>query len=236
MNIKNRFFIFIIFISITLSAAVINEKAKLLTTHASVGYASEAVIIIDAGHGGFDGGAIAGDGTLEKDLNLCIANYLAEICSANGLKTERVRIDDSSLEDNCNASIRKRKNSDLNNRMKLMSKYENAIYISIHINKFSDASVRGAQIFYTKNFDSAKRLATAVKDYVNLFDPNNNRAIKRAESNIFLLHKATCPAIIIECGFMSNEKELSLLKSSDYQRKIAFSIYLGITDYLKVKE
>ena len=160
MKLARKLLICIMVFSIGLFGAVFIESSTDFELVATTGYANEPIIIIDAGHGGFDGGAVASDGTVEKDLNLSVALYLADLCRANGLSVYTVRQDDSSLESDSNASIRNRKNSDLHNRMELMSRYENSIFISIHMNKFSDSSVHGAQIFYTENYDSAKVLAS----------------------------------------------------------------------------
>lgn len=229
-------FAFLVSFIISVSSAVVFENSSLLVKNASAQLANECVIIIDAGHGNFDGGAVAYDGTVEKHLNLEIAKQLDTICKINGLRVHMVRNDDSSLEDDSNASIRKRKNSDLRNRVALMQKYDNSIYVSIHMNKFSDVSVHGAQIFYSPNFESSLQLAESVRDYVNLFDESNTKSIKKSTKDAYVLYNAKCPAIIFECGFISNPHELQNLKNYDYQRKIAFSIYLGITKYFNAKE
>ena len=227
---------FVLVFLIAITSAIIFEHSKIFIKNTSALFANECVIIIDAGHGNFDGGAVANDGTIEKDLNLNVAKFLDSTCKANGLRVYMVRSNDSSLEDDCNANIRKRKNSDLRNRVALMQKYQNSIYISIHMNKFSDTSVHGAQIFYTPNFVDAKHLADSLRNYVNLFDETNTKAIKKGTKDAYILYDAKCPAIIYECGFMSNREELSKLKETKYQQKIAFSIYLGILEYFNTKE
>lgn len=236
MNQKTKILIFILSFCLCVSCAVAIEKSSDFIKTASSGVANESILIIDAGHGNFDGGAVASDGTVEKHLNLNIAHHLETICKSNGLSVIMVRKDDTSLEDDSNASIRNRKNSDLHNRVALMEKFPNSIYVSIHMNKFSDTSVHGAQIFYTTNFDNAKLLAEKLRDYVNLFDENNNKEIKKGTKDAYILYQAKCPAVIYECGFMSNQSELTKLKDYTYQRKIAFSIYLGLIEYFNTKE
>ena len=228
------FLAFILTITICIATATIAENSKHLIKNVSAEFANENVIIIDAGHGNFDGGAVAADGTVEKNLNLQIAQHLNYICRSNGLFVHMVRNDDSSLEDNSNTSIRNRKNSDLRNRVLLMEKYEKSIYISIHMNKFSDSNVHGAQIFYSPNFENSKVLAESLRDYVNLFDEFNSKSIKKGTKDAHILYNAKCPTVIFECGFMSNIQELTKLKDYDYQRKIAFSIYLGIIQYFNI--
>ena len=230
------FFSFILTFTVAVSSAVIAENSNALIKNASAKSADECVVVIDAGHGNFDGGAVASDGTIEKNLNLEIAKHLDTICKSNGIKVHMIRKDDSSLEDDSTASIRRRKNSDLHNRVALMQKYENSIYISIHMNKFSDSSVHGAQIFYSPKQDKSKHLAESLRDYVNLFDDTNDKSIKKGTKDAFILYNAKCPAVIFECGFISNNSELQKLKDYDYQREIAFSIYLGLTQYFNTKE
>ncbi len=225
----------ILVLTLAVVMIIIQNNGEDFVKFASAGYANEPIVIIDAGHGGFDGGAVADDNTLEKDLNLKIANILTDICISNGIRVITTRNGDSSLEDVPTESIRNRKNSDLRNRLKLMEKYENSIFISIHMNKFSDSSVHGAQIFYSGNLDDAKTLAETLRSYVNLFDENNNKTCKKGDSNAYLLHNAKCPAVIFECGFISNKDELNMLKTTEYQQKIAFSIFLGVTEYFNIK-
>lgn len=113
-----------------------------------------------------------------------------------------------------------------------MEKYENEIYISIHMNKFSDTSVKGAQLFYSPTFSSAADMAYAVKNEMLAIQPENDRPIKSATKDAYIIYNAKCPSLIIECGFMSNPDELGKLKTPDYQRKIAYAIFLGITEYV----
>lgn len=227
---------FILSFTVAVTCAFANESTNTLLKNVFAGYADESVVIIDAGHGNFDGGAVAADGTVEKNLNLSIAKYLEQICRTNGLQIYMIRDDDSSLEDDSNAAIRKRKNSDLRNRVAIMEKYDNSIFVSIHMNKFSDQKVHGAQIFYSPNFEKSKVLADALRSYVNLFDDTNNKSVKKGTKDTYILYNAKCPTVIYECGFMSNKDELNKLKNIDYQRKIAFSIYLGIIEYFNIKE
>ncbi len=219
-------------LSLVISSAIVMERIDSIKTFAVSNNLIMPVIIIDAGHGNFDGGAVANDGTVEKDINLKVAKSLSSICNLNGLITEMVRDEDSSLEDEEDTSIRERKNSDLRNRRKLMTKYENTLYISIHMNKFSDKSVRGAQVFYSPEFENAKLLAKHIQDAVKYVQEDNNRVIKKGTKDAYLLYNAECPAVIVECGFLSNPTDLENLKNDDYLQKMAFSIYIGIINYL----
>ena len=189
-------------------------------------------LIIDAGHGGFDGGASASDGTLEKDINLQIALELYDFCKLGGHQVILTRNSDAGTEKDENDSIANRKKSDMQRRLSIIEENPDAIFVSIHLNKFTTSTAQGAQVFYSKNNINSQNLAKSVQSSIILLtQPNNTRTIKKGDNSIFLLKKATIPAIIVECGFLSNPEELALLKNSEYQSKIAFSIYCGILKY-----
>lgn len=189
------------------------------------------VIIIDAGHGGEDGGAVADDGTLEKDLNLDIALKLNNILSVMGYKTYLIRTTDTAIHTSGD-TIRQRKISDIKNRFAIMNKYDNCLYISIHQNKFNDKSVHGAQTFYSPNNNESKVLADFVqKSISSQLQTENKRLIKKSGTDIYILYNATKPTIMVECGFVSNDNELKKLKDSVYQNKMAISIAFGIINY-----
>lgn len=191
-------------------------------------------IIIDAGHGGFDGGASTDDGYPEKHINLSISIYLSDYLTALGYETLLTRTIDESLEDSGLSTIRKRKTSDLHNRMKIMEETENAIYISIHQNHYSQEKYRGMQVFYSPSFsDESSALAESIQSYtVNTLQPDNTRKIKECTSSVFLIYKAVKPAVLVECGFLSNEEEAELLQTEKYQKNIALSIAMGVQNYL----
>lgn len=195
---------------------------------------SAPIIIVDAGHGGFDGGAVATDGTSEKNINLSIALQVGEMLSVNGYKVIYTRTEDTGTEDNSDASISKRKVSDLNNRLELMSKHRDGVFVSIHLNKFTSSNVSGAQVFYSGAFEEARKLSVSIQDsIVSLIQPENVRVVKKATSSTFLLDKAKVPAVIVECGFLSNQTELQLLKTDEYQKQMAFAIFCGIVNYFQ---
>lgn len=192
------------------------------------------LIIIDAGHGGFDGGAVASDGTSEKDINLNIASTLSELFRASGKQVVMTRSTDTGTEDNSADIISKRKVSDLKNRLKLINTYENAIFVSVHLNKFTTASANGTQVFYSKNHSKSRDLGQCVQNsVVSQLQKNNTRVIKQATSSTYLLHNAQIPAVIVECGFLSNKEELKKLKSDEYQKQMAYSIFCGVLKYLE---
>lgn len=193
-------------------------------------------VIIDAGHGGFDGGASAIDGTAEKDINLEIALHVAAFLRFYGCDVIMTRTEDIGTEDDESANISSRKKSDLSNRLQLMSDNQDAIYVSIHLNKFTTSAANGAQVFYTKNYTQARDLAQCIQDNVTqLLQPDNVRVIKQGTNSTYLLKNAKVPAVIVECGFLSNAAELEKLKSAEYQSQMAFAIAGGILNFYSEK-
>ena len=189
-------------------------------------------IIIDPGHGGVDGGA-SGNGLVEKDINLSISLNLRDLLWIQGFRVIMTREDDRSLHDEGIISIAQQKRSDLHHRLALMENHPEAIFISIHQNKFQQPSSKGAQIFYSQNLPESKQLAQSLQEsFIKYLQPENQRQIKGAENNLFLLYEAKIPAIMAECGFLSNPEEAGKLASEQYRQEIAFVIYQGLLDYL----
>lgn len=187
-------------------------------------------VVVDAGHGGFDGGAKAPDGTEEKTLNLCIARSAAVMLRVCGYEVVMTRDTDEGLQHTDDATIRAKKVSDMQARLSL---YEEAqAVISIHQNMFAAQNCRGTQVFYSPNHPRSKVLATCVREKVlSQLQPDNTRELKAGNKEIFLLHKTTVPAILVECGFLSNPQELEMLKDDTYQRQLGFSIVCGMLQY-----
>ena len=215
-------------ISLTL---VIFQKTE-LTLSSTLNSKNETVIIIDAGHGGEDGGAVAADGTVEKDINLAISLKLNDILSSFGYTTCLIRDTDISIHDENASTTRERKVSDIHNRVDFMKKYDNCIYVSIHQNKYESSSIWGAQTFYSPNNDESKILAGFIQETIAAkIQPDNKRVIKQSGTNIYVLYNAVCPAVMVECGFLSNPQELTSLKSDEYQLQMAYAISYGIFNY-----
>lgn len=190
------------------------------------------VIILDAGHGGFDGGAVAPDGTVEKDINLKIALTLKEFLKQGGFQVIMTRESDVSTDDVETDKIATRKKSDLKNRLGLMKDNPRAVFVSIHLNKFTTSAANGSQVFYSAGHKESKVLGDCIqKSIVKHLQPENTRVNKQATSSTYLLYNATVPAVLVECGFLSNSAELKRLKDEEYQKKMAFSIFCGITSF-----
>lgn len=185
------------------------------------------IIVIDAGHGGNDPGKVSADGTPEKDINLEIAKYLQDYLIAQDYMVYLTRDTDCGLYDT-NAS--NKKTSDLRHRIQFF-KDKNASYvISIHQNSYSDTIQHGAQSFYQTGSASGKLLAESIQNTLLKMDPTNTRSAKSSDS-YYLLKNSSMPAVIIECGFLSNPEEAALLKDTNYQKKIAYAISLGLCAY-----
>lgn len=195
---------------------------------------NKKTIVLDAGHGGEDGGAIGFNDIIEKDINLSISLKLRTLLKSYGYNVIMTREKDESIYDKSSKTLREKKRSDLNNRIKIIKNNEgkNAIFVSIHQNKFPNKKYFGTQIFYSDNNEKSQNLATSIrKSVVGLIQPNNSREIKPSNKKIFLLENSTIPSVIVECGFLSNEEEARKLATDEYQNKVAFSIYCGIMNY-----
>lgn len=191
-------------------------------------------IIIDAGHGGLDGGAVNANGSIvEKDINLSICLTLRDIFIVNGFDVVMTRDTDISIHDDGIKSVRKQKTSDLHNRLAIVESYPDAIFLSIHQNKFTSAKSRGAQIFYGPNDPRSEELASSLQSgFIAELQPENTRKYKRAGKNLYLMYNAKCPSALIECGFLSNNDEAAMLNDERYQQQIAFTVFGSVMRYL----
>ena len=184
--------IIVLILCVASGVGIINQKY----ITASVEISQTIKVIIDAGHGGFDGGAVAQDGTNEKDINLEIAARVCDHLTLQGFEVLMTRTTDSGTENNPDASIRQRKKSDLQNRLKMMEDNPDAIYVSIHLNKFTTSAANGAQVFYTKKFDEARVLGDCIQQSIVYYiQPENSRVIKQGTDSTYLLKNAAVPAV-----------------------------------------
>lgn len=189
------------------------------------------IFIIDAGHGGEDGGASSCMGVPESRLNLQIALRLEQLMRLLGWQTKMIRTEDISVYTQ-GTTLSQKKVSDLKERVRIVNSEESAVLISIHQNHYPDGRYCGAQVFYAPTGGS-KVLAEAVQNaFTSTVNPNSNRRIKAADG-IYLMQNVHCPAILIECGFLSNINEEGLLRSDAYQKKICAVIASSVTSSLK---
>ncbi len=190
------------------------------------------IIVIDAGHGGEDGGAQA-NGVLEKNINLSIALKLRDMLTLSGYKVKMIRTEDKAVYDSDASTLREKKVSDMNNRVHMINENTSNILVSIHQNKFEDSKYSGAQMFYSSNHPESMKLAESIRTSVTtLLQPDNHRELKADKGSVYILKKAEVPAVIVECGFLSNEEEAKKLSTDEYQGQMAFAIYCGIIQSL----
>ena len=183
-------------------------------------------LLIDPGHGGFDGGAVAEDGTLEKHINLKISLFLRDMLSLCGIPVEMTRDTDIGLVVGTENTIRQKKVNDLQRRLALYNQAKQVI--SVHQNLFSVSKYSGAQVFYSGNHPDSAVLADCIQQSVcHQLQPDNHREIKQASNGIYLLHHTTTPAVLVECGFLSNPGERQRLLTESYQQEMAFAIMMG---------
>jgi len=191
-------------------------------------------VIIDPGHGGFDGGAVCYQ-VVEKNINLGISLKLRDLLRVCGYHVVLTRESDVSTADSSTEgkSTRNKKVSDMHNRLDLMQSHSNAVFISIHQNKFQQSKYYGAQVFYSPNHPGSQLLAQKIQEtFKMLLQPENQREIKKAGSELFLLYNARQPAVLVECGFLSNPQECQKLTQEVYQQQIALTILDAVTNYL----
>jgi N-acetylmuramoyl-L-alanine amidase len=183
---------------------------------------SKKIIVLDAGHGGWDPGMVQGK-TKEKDINLCIVQKLQVFLEQGGATVIVTRIDDSDLS--------RSKSSDMQKRRLIANTSYADIFVSIHQNSFGKSSVHGAQAFFYNESDNSQKLATSIQIRLREFADPSNKFKPKANTNYYVLKQTEMPAVLVECGFLTNNNERNKLTTDEYQEKIAWSIYLGIVDY-----
>ena len=186
-------------------------------------------VIIDAGHGGVDGGASSCTGVLESRINLEIALKLNDLLHLLGIHTTMIRDGDYSVYTQ-GSTIAQKKVSDLKERVRTVNSTKNPIVISIHQNFFSDSRYSGAQVFYAPT-PGSQELASELQLRLKLLDPTNRRQIKKSDG-IYFMQNILCPGILVECGFLSNPEEEALLRDTAYQAKICAVLASVCSNYL----
>lgn len=221
-------------IAAALGAAFYSTKQLPPSVPASMGDEGEPqVIILDAGHGGMDGGCSSAQGDVEKNINLAILLDLRELLEMSGYEVIVTRDTDISIHDAGIEGIANQKSSDMDNRLEIFNSCEDAICISIHQNQFTDPKYSGAQMFYADTNPESGKLAQLIQDqFVEFLQPDNNREIKLCGKELFLCYYSENPTVMVECGFLSNPEEAALLVTEDYQQKVAFTVYAALMEYL----
>ena len=187
-------------------------------------------MVIDAGHGGPDGGATSCTGVLESQINLEIAKKLNDLFHLLGHETVMIRTTDTSIYTE-GSTIAAQKVSDLKERVRISNETENAILISIHQNTFSDSRYGGAQVFYAATEGSQELASLLQSSLIASVNEGSSRKCKKADS-VYLMQHINCTGVLVECGFLSNPQEEALLRSDAYQRKLCCVIASAISQYI----
>jgi N-acetylmuramoyl-L-alanine amidase len=189
--------------------------------------------VIDAGHGGEDGGACTYEGLPEKDLNLFIAKDLELMLRLCGINVVMTRTDDRLLYDPQSDYKGHKKSMDLASRLKTANETPNAILVSIHMNAFPESKYCGLQVYYSDRSNGGLKLAQMIQNtYKDRLMPSNTRKAKAAGSNIYLLHRFDGVGVLVECGFLSNESEREKLNTAEYRSQIAACLLESIVEYI----
>ncbi|MBQ4165675.1 MAG: N-acetylmuramoyl-L-alanine amidase [Oscillospiraceae bacterium] len=199
---------------------------------ASASVDERPVIVLDAGHGGLDSGAVGANGTLEKDVNLSVVLHLRDMLELSGFRVVLTRDEDISIYDAGVEGIRNQKLSDMDNRLEIVQSYPDSIFLCIHQNNYTDPKYFGGQMFYNNNNANNRTLAQIMQNRFAVLQQGNDREIKLSGDELFLLKSNTNPSLMIECGFLSNPEEEARLATTEYQQQVAFSIYSGLLEYI----
>ena len=192
---------------------------------------NKAVVVLDAGHGGMDGGATAGN-VRESEINLAITQKTRALLTLMGYRVIMTREDDALLADENASTVRAQKRSDLKNRLDIMAGTPNSVGISIHQNHFSQSYVHGAQVFYGRAEGSRQLAEIIQRNIAEYLQTDNRRKIKEADSTLYILdNNRTNPAVMVECGFLSNPSDAENLQQEQYQEKLAFLIAAALMEY-----
>lgn len=188
-------------------------------------------VVIDSGHGGADGGCVGVNGCVEKDINLSIALDLRAMLELSGYNVVMTRSEDVSIHNDGIEGLRNQKISDMENRLEIIKSCPDALFISIHQNQYTEPEYFGAQMFYTTNNPTNFKLAQTMQQCFRELQPENDREIKLIDNDLYLLKNTNQPALLVECGFLSNANDAANLSDSDYQKKVAFTLFKGINAY-----
>ena len=220
---------YVVVLAVFLALGIWVSKA-VTAISASAPISDRKTVIIDAGHGGVDGGATSCTGVLESQINLEIALKLDDLMHLLGINTSMIRTTDCSVFTE-GETIAQKKVSDLKERVRIVNSVDNGLLISIHQNHFSNDKYSGAQVFYAQT-DGSKQLAGNLqKSLIQTINPDSHRAIKKADS-VYLMQHIQCTGILIECGFLSNSREEYLLRDDVYQNKLCSVIATTVSNHL----
>lgn len=243
---KNKFSIILALAIIVFGSIIaVNQQKNITQTVFSPGEYQKSVysfnenagnvsnlIVLDAGHGGPDGGAVGINNICEKDINLEIALKLRDLLRFFDFDVIMTRESDISIHDADCTTIRQQKVSDMENRLSIINGNPDCIFISIHQNIFAQSKYNGTQVFYSANNMNGQLLAQNIRQsIISGLQPDNDREIKTIGAESYLMKNSTVPSVLIECGFISNQNDVNNLTNEDYQRDYCLAILQGICNY-----
>lgn len=190
------------------------------------------IIGIDPGHGGVDPGAVSKSGVLEDEINLEIGLKLKRLVEQSGGIAIMTREEDKGLYTEKSTTLRQKKTEDLINRKKLIEEAGCELFVSIHMNSFTNAKYSGSQTFYYDGYPENEKLASIIQEELRDVLDKDNRRAAAIRDDVYLIKELEIPSVLVEAGFLSNPEEEILLQNEEYQEKIAWAIYVGIMRYL----
>ena len=217
-------FVLVFFLTLAYNSVTVPTTSQLIDT--------TKTIIVDAGHGGEDGGTQSSAGALEKDINLAVSMKLGTVLRLMGYTVVYTRSEDKLQYGADAVKQRQKKVSDIHYRMNIIENYPGAVFLSIHQNYYTQSKYYGAQVFYSKNNEKSQLIADSLqKNLRQYLQKDNDRQIMASGTDVYLLYNTTTPAVMVECGFMSNPGEALLLSDDAYQKKLSLAIAAGLEDY-----
>ena len=236
---NKKFLIPILLIVTIITSYIICKKitVKKNSTEVNATPSTSKVIVLDAGHGKPDEGAVGIYGTTEEAINLKITLKLKALLEESGAQVILTRSDENGIYSSECTTIKSKKVSDIKNRVKIGNTEGVDIFVSIHLNKFEQEKYRGWQAFYQQNSEDSKMLATCIQEGLNgEITEYKNERVPLKLSNIYIMDNVKAPTVTIECGFLSNKEEAKLLEEDEYQSRLAWGIFEGIQNYFIKKE
>ena len=235
-KISKRIFLISSFVIVSVISFTINRThyEEVISTMAMP--VTNKKIVVDAGHGGEDGGAISQNGISEASINLKISMKLQNLLEQSGAEVILTRSDENAIYDLNKKTLREKKVSDIKNRVKIGNNSSADVFVSIHLNKIDQSKYYGWQTFYKNKSEEGKLLATCIQNNLNASIQKENNRVPLKIDNVYLIKHVEIPITIVECGFLSKPEEEKQLQKDEYQDRLAWGIYNGIMDYFNEKD
>lgn len=216
-----------------LSLAALMRAWREIVPAASLVEDGRVDVVLDAGHGGEDGGAVSISGVPESGINLSVARSMEDVLSFFGCRCQMLRREDISLHDSTASTLREKKVSDLHNRAAIIERVSPQLSVSIHQNSYPKPQYHGAQVFYAPT-PGSEEAALCLQERLNAaLAPASARQAKQIPETVYLMNHISCPAVLVECGFLSNPEEEALLRDASYQRRLAVILSSAVLTVLE---